>query len=171
VITTGTAFTSEPFELERLLALAIAFTGTVALWWGYFQREEVAVGAVDAGLDAGAVGWWGTWALTLMVLALIAIAVGDEMAIAHPGDEATLGFTILTFGRPALFLTAQWFFLREALGRPPRSNALGVAALAILAVATAPLTLLAGIAASTAVLVAVAVALTAATTETRVPAT
>jgi hypothetical protein len=30
----------------------------------------------------------------LMVLALIGIAVGDELAIAHPGDEATLGFTM-----------------------------------------------------------------------------
>ena len=40
----------------------------------------------------------------------------------------------------------------------PRSRLLGLAALAILAVATAPLTLIAGIAASSAVLVAVAVA-------------
>jgi hypothetical protein len=29
----GTAFTDEPFELERLLALAIGSSGTVALWW------------------------------------------------------------------------------------------------------------------------------------------
>jgi hypothetical protein len=32
VLTTGNAFTDEPFELERLLALAIGVTGTVALW-------------------------------------------------------------------------------------------------------------------------------------------
>jgi hypothetical protein len=29
----GTAFTDEPFELERLVALATGFTGSVALWW------------------------------------------------------------------------------------------------------------------------------------------
>jgi low temperature requirement protein LtrA len=165
VLTMGNAFTDEPFELERLLALAIGFAGTVALWWCYFQRaEKVGVAVAEQAEDAGAVGWWGTWTLTLMVLALIAIAVGDELAIAHPGDDATLGFTLLTFGGPALFLLAQVFFLHEALGRAPRSRHLGVAALAILAVATAPLTLLAGIAASTAVLVAVAVADTVATT-------
>jgi hypothetical protein len=39
----------------------------------------------------------GTWTLTLIVIALIGIAVGDELAIAHPGDDATLGFTILQF--------------------------------------------------------------------------
>jgi low temperature requirement protein LtrA len=159
VLTTGSAFTDEPFELERLLALAVGFTGTVALWWCYFQRAEgIGVDEVETAEDAGAVLWRGTWTLTLMVLALIAIAVGDELAIAHPGDDATLGFTILTFGGPALFLFSQLFFLGVALRHVPRSRPLGVATLAILAVATAPLTLMAGIAASTAVLVAVAIA-------------
>ena len=158
VLTMGNAFTGEPFELERLLALAIGFTGTVALWWCYFQRAEgIGVEVAETADDAGAVGWWGTVTLTLIVLALIGIAVGDELAIAHPGDDATLGFTILAFGGPALFLLAQVFFLGEAVGHVPRSRPLGLAALAILAVATAPFTLIVGIAASSAVLVAVAI--------------
>jgi low temperature requirement protein LtrA len=159
VLTTGDAFAGEPFELERLLALAISFTGTVALWWCYFQRAEpLGLQRAQTAEDAGAVGLWGTWTLTLIVLALIAIAVGDELAIAHPGDDTTLGFTILTFGGPALFLFAQLLFHQAALGRAPRSRVLGLAALAILALATAPLTLIAGIAASSAVLLAVAIA-------------
>jgi low temperature requirement protein LtrA len=159
VLTMGAAFTDEPFELERLLALAIGFTGTVAFWWLYFQRvERIGVEAAETAEDAGAVLWLGTWTLTLIVLALIGIAVGDELAIAHPSDDATLGFTILTFGGPAVFLLAQFFFLLNALGHVPRSRLLGLAGLAILAVATAPLTLIVGIAASTAVLVAIAIA-------------
>ena len=159
VLTMGNAFTDEPFELERLLALAIGFTGTVALWWCYFQRAEgIGVEVAETAEDAGAVGWWGTVTLTLIVLALIGIAVGDELAIAHPGDDATRGFTILTFGGPALFLLAQVFFLREVVGHVPRSRPLALAALAILAVVTSPLTLIVGIAASSAVLVAVAIA-------------
>jgi low temperature requirement protein LtrA len=157
VLLMGTAFAGEPFELERLLALAIGFAGTVALWWCYFQRAEaLGAQAAEAPENAGAVGLWGTWTLTLMVLALIAIAVADELAIAHPGDDATLGFTILAFGGPALFLLAQLLFHHAALGRVPRSRPAGLAALAILAVATAELTLIAGMAASTAVLIAVA---------------
>jgi low temperature requirement protein LtrA len=118
VVTTGSAFTGEPFSVARLLALAIAFAGTVALWWCYFQRAE-GLGVELAGTDegAGTVGWWGTLTLTLIVLALIAIAVGDELAVAHPGDDATLGFTLLAFGGPALFLLAQALFVRGALGR------------------------------------------------------
>jgi low temperature requirement protein LtrA len=157
VLTTGAAFTGEPFSLERLLALGIGFTGTVALWWCYFERAE-GVGAEEAerAEDPGAVLWWGTLTLTMMVLALIGIAVGDELAIAHPGDDATLGFTILTFGGPALFLLAQVFFLHE-VHDVPRSRPLGLAALAMLAVVTSPLAMIVGIAASSAVLLAVAI--------------
>jgi len=157
VLTMGTAFTDEPFAVERLAALAIGFAGSVALWWCYFERaERVGVELAESAEDAGAVGWSGTWSLTLIVLALIGIAVGDELAIAHPGDDTTLGFTVLAFGGPALFLLAQVFFLHETLGHVPRSRPLGLAALGLLALATAPFTLMAGIAAASAVLVAVA---------------
>jgi low temperature requirement protein LtrA len=80
------------------------------------------------------------------------------LAIAHPDHDATAGFTILTFGGPALFLTSQAWFLRHILGRIQRSRLLGLAALAILAVATAQMPLIVGIAASSAVLVGVAIA-------------
>jgi low temperature requirement protein LtrA len=158
VLTTGTAFTDEPFTLERLLTLAISFTGTVALWWCYFERAEgLGAEAAETADDAGEVGLWGTWTLALIVLALIGIAVGDEIAIAHPGDEATLSSTVLIFGGPALFLVAQVLFLSATLGRVPRSRLLGLAALALLAIAGASVTLIAGLAAATAVLVAIAV--------------
>jgi len=159
VLTAGTAFTDEPFELARLLALAIGFSGTVALWWCYFQRAEpIGVEVAETAEDAGAVGVLGTWTLTLIVLAVIGIAVAEALAIAHPADDVTLGFGILAFGGPALFLLAQLVFHRAAVGRVPRSRPLGLAALAVLAVATAPLTLIVGLAAASAVLVAVAIA-------------
>ena len=159
VFTTGTAFTDESFEVERLVALVIGFTGTVALWWCYFQRAEpLGEELIESADDAGGIGLWATWALTLIVLALIAIAVADELAIAHPGDDATLGFTILAFGGPALFLLSQLLFHRAVFGYIPLSRPLGLAALAILGVASAPLTMIVGIAASVAVLVAVAIA-------------
>jgi low temperature requirement protein LtrA len=168
VLSAGSAFVDEPFGLSRLAALAIAFAGIVALWWCYFYRAEaVAAEAVDAADDAGAVGLRGTWTLTLVVLALIAIAVGDELAIAHPGDDATLGFTVLTFGGTALFLLAQTLFLGRTTGSVPRTRIVALVALLALAIATASLTLVAGVAAAAAVLVAVAVADTLTADRTR----
>jgi hypothetical protein len=65
--------------------------------------------------DAGGVGWWATWTLILMVLALIGIALARRARDRPSGDEATLDFTILTFGGPALLLLTQVFFLRNVL--------------------------------------------------------
>jgi low temperature requirement protein LtrA len=154
----GTAFTDQPFEAARLLALAIAFTETVALWWCYFQRSErIGIEAGDTAEAAGAVGWWGTWTLTLIVLALIGIAVADQLAIADPRESVTLDFTILAFGGAAVFLVAQALFVRLALGNFPPSRLLALATLAILAALTAPFSLIVGIGAASAVLVAVAI--------------
>lgn len=159
VLTMGSAFAGEPFGPQRLLALAIGFTGTVALWWCYFQRAEpLGARAAETAEDAGAVALWGTWTLTLIVLGLIGIAVADQMAIAHPGADATLGFTSLAFGGPALFLLAQLLFHYAALGQTLSSRALGIGALLLLAVATAQLTMIVGIAASSAVLIVIAIA-------------
>jgi low temperature requirement protein LtrA len=159
VLAAGNAFVAEPFEFERLAALTIVFTSTVALWWCYFHRAEAIAGeAVDEADDAGAVGLRGTWTLTLIVLALIAIAVGGELAIAHPNDDPTLGFTLLTFGGPALFLLAQTMFMAQTTGSVSGSRVVALVALLVLAFATVSLSLIAGIAASTAVLVGVAVA-------------
>ena len=82
--------------------------------------------------------------MTLIVIALIGIAVADELAIAHPGDEATVGFSVLAFGGPALFLFAQ-VLIYGLLGQVPRSRPLGIAALALLAAVTASLSLIIGI--------------------------
>jgi low temperature requirement protein LtrA len=159
VFTMGNAFTGQPFDRQRLLALALGFAGAVALWWCYFQRlESIGAGLAETAEDAGEIGWLGTWTLTLMVLALIGIAVGDQLAIADPGRDVTLGFAILTFGGPALFLVAQVVFSREAAGTTPPLRLQALAALAVLALATAPLTLIAGLAGATAVLIAVGVA-------------
>ena len=146
------------FDLVYVFAMGSSRTsGTVALWWCYFERAEP-IGISAAAANAGAVGWWANWALTMIVLALIAVAVGDELAIAHPSDDVALGFTVLTFGGPALFLVGQAVFHGGVIRRVPRTRLWGIAALAVLAVATAPFTLIAGIAASSAVLVAIAIA-------------
>ncbi len=159
VLIAGAAFVSGPVEAATLAALAVAFAGTIALWWCYFQRAEgLAEEEAGAARDAGPVALRGTWTLTLILLALIAVSVADEMAIAHPGDDATLGFTLLAFGGPALFLLAQVLFIGDAVQDLTRSRVVALAALVLLGFATAPLPLLAATAAATAVLVAVAVA-------------
>jgi low temperature requirement protein LtrA len=158
VLTIGNAFADQPVQADRLLVLAVAFAGTVALWWCYFHRaEEVGLNAVENAADASRIVGLGNYTLIAMVIGIVAIAVGDELAIAAPHAPGTLATATLIFGGPAIFLLAQLAFMRRASGRLPRSRVLACAGLAALALATAPLGLLAAVIASSAVLVAVAI--------------
>jgi low temperature requirement protein LtrA len=170
VLTLGNAFAGEPVAADRLLVLAVAFTGSVALWWCYFHRaEEIGVRAVKETDNPSRIVAVGNYTLILMVIGIIAIAVGDELAIADPGGPADLDVIVLVFGGPAIFLLSQMGFMRRATGRAPTSRILACLGLFALAIATAPFTLLVAVAAATAVLVAVAIADTRAEPESVSP--
>ncbi len=158
VLTLGNAFADQPLAADRLLVLAVAFTGSVALWWCYFHRaEEIGVRAVEEADRPSRLVGAGNYTLILMVVGIIAIAVGDELAIAHPHDPTTFAVAVLVFGGPVIFLLAQLGFMGMATGAAPRSRVAACIALLALGVATAPFSLLVAVTASTAVLVAVAV--------------
>jgi low temperature requirement protein LtrA len=133
-----------------------AFAASVALFFCYFQRAEgEELRATEASEDASGVASLGTHAVTLVVLALIAIAVGDELAIAHPARDPWAGYLALTFGGPALFLAGQLYSMRGVGSRQLRSRAVGVIALAVLALAMSRTSLLAASITATLVLVIV----------------
>jgi low temperature requirement protein LtrA len=158
VLTLGNAFAGQPVEADRLLVLAVAFAGTVALWWCYFHRaEEIGMNAVEGAADASRIVGLGNYTLIAMVIGIIAIAVGDELAIADPHAPSTLTTAVLIFAGPAIFLLAQLGFMRRVAGRVPRARVLACIALVVLALATGPLSLLAAVTASSAVLVGVAI--------------
>jgi low temperature requirement protein LtrA len=158
VLTLGNAFADQEVAVDRLFVLAAAFTGSVALWWCYFHRaEEIGVRAVQEADKPSRIVGLGNYTLILMVIGIVAIAVGDELAIAHPGAEASFDVSLLVFGGPAIFLLAQAVFMRAATGRLPRSRTIACVSLLILALLTAPFSLLVAVTAASTVLVAVAV--------------
>jgi low temperature requirement protein LtrA len=160
VLTIGKAFVEVPVDLGRLLALAASFLGTVSLWWCYFHRSErVGIDAVRSAGDGSRLVAFGNYTLIAMVIGIIGIAVGDELAIADPGfEETTAAMSALIFGGPAIFLLAQLVFFRQATGEISRPRILACVALAVLAFLTASLTLLTAVIVASLVLLAVAVA-------------
>jgi low temperature requirement protein LtrA len=157
LLTAGSAFAAEPVALGSVAALVTAFVASAALFYCYFQRAEgEGRRASETSADPSGVAALGTQVITLFVLALIAIAVAEEFSIAHPGDEPSVGYLLLAFGGPVLFLLGQLFFLLRVGADGLRARVVGVGALVVLAVATSVTTLLVAAIAATAVLVAVA---------------
>jgi low temperature requirement protein LtrA len=158
VLTIGNAFADGPVEAERLIALAAAFAGTVALWWCYFHRaERIGMDAVEGTRDASRLVAIGNYTLIAMVVGIVAIAVGDQLAIDFSDSTSTATTAALIFGGPAIFLLAQLAFMRQASGQAPRARIAACLALAALALLTASFSLLVTVIASSAVLLAVAI--------------
>ena len=159
VIVTGAGFGELPVALETTAALAVAFAGSVSLWWIYFDRgaeraQEIIAGSDDPGrLGRSAYSYYHI----PMIAGVIVAAAADEVLIAHPLDAATVETTALMLGGPALYLAGNALFKWTLWEYVPWSRLVAIGALAALVpVAAVSSTLVLGVCA-TAVVVALAV--------------
>jgi low temperature requirement protein LtrA len=159
ILVTGAKFGNLPWTLPVVAAFTIAFVGSVAMWWIYFNiGAERASRHISASADPGRLGRLAYTYLHLpLVAGIIVAAVGDELVLAHPGGHTSLETTAVQLGGPALYLLGNLLFKRATTARRTGlSHMVGLAllaALAPLALVTQPLTFSA---ATTAVLVLVA---------------
>jgi low temperature requirement protein LtrA len=137
VLTTGAAVADAPLAPMTLFTGAVALIGTIALWWVYFRRSErAAVRQAVADRDPVKISRYATNTLLVMVAGLLAIAVGDELVIAHPTGHTDAATNALLFGGPVLFFAAQSWYMRVVMGDVPLSRPIALAMLVVLAVAT-----------------------------------
>lgn len=114
ILVTGRTFGETEFSTEVLAGFVIAFLGSVALWWVYFDRAagdaEHMIAQSD---DPGRLGRLAyTYCHLPMVAGIIVTAVGDELAIAHPLGHAGPGIAATVLGGPAIFLFGHLLFKR-----------------------------------------------------------
>jgi low temperature requirement protein LtrA len=160
IVITGATTSDLELTTARIVAFALAFLSTAALWWLYFnlvatiaerrlaQAENRTVIARDAF----------TYLHVLIVAGILLTAVGDELVIKHPTDELPDSELIAVVCGPALYLLAHVALrLRLARSIAGRRLAGAIACLAVGAVGTfAPALVVGGL--LLAILVAVIVA-------------
>ncbi len=119
-----------------IAAFVVAFAGSVALWWLYFDRSADASAEVIARSDdPGRLG--GTayhFIHPVMVAGIIVAAAGDEKILTMPSSHAS-GSAWLILGGPALFLAGHAAFKYVLWRVVPWTRLAGVAVLALLALA------------------------------------
>jgi len=115
-------------------AFVIAFVGSVAFWWIYFDRSaEAGIEVMATATDPGRLGVTAyTYLHVPMVAGVIAAAGGYELAIAHPGDQVDAATACLILGGPALFLVGHTLFKRSLWGFVPRARLAAMGALVAL---------------------------------------
>jgi low temperature requirement protein LtrA len=116
-------------------AFVVAFLGSVALWWIYFDRSaEDSRRAIAAADDPGRLGRSAYTYFHLPIVAgIIVAAVADELTIAHPTGDAGAATVATILGGPALFLAGHALFKWAVFGRVSVARLAAIGALAALA--------------------------------------
>jgi low temperature requirement protein LtrA len=159
IIVTGAGFGELPVAPETTAAFAVAFVGSVAFWWIYFDRgAELAQEIIARSDDPGRLGRSAySYYHVPMIAGVIVAAAADEVMLAHPLDPATVETAALILGGPALYLVGNALFKWTLWEYVPWSRLVAIAALAALVpVAAVSSALVLGVCA-TAVVVALAV--------------
>jgi low temperature requirement protein LtrA len=158
IVVTGAKFADQPWTGTTVAAFLVAFFGTVAMWWIYFNiGAERASARIMASSDPGRLARLAyTYLHIVLIAGIIVSAVADELVLSHPLGHTEPSTVAVILGGPALYLLGNILFKRTTASRLALSHLLGLALLAALgAVATSLPPLLLG-AASTVVLVIVA---------------
>ena len=112
IVETGASGSLTSLDTITVIALSVAFLGTAALWWLYF--DEVA-GKSQRGIathaDPGRIARDAYSYLHIPIVAgIIVTAVADEILIAHPGHRLSVSGVIVMLGGPLLYLLGEAMF-------------------------------------------------------------
>lgn len=158
ILVTGAAFAQLAWDAVTATAFLVAFAGSVAMWWVYFNiGAEHASRTIAASADPGRIARAAyTYAHLPLVAGIVVSAVADELVLVHPGGHTGLAAAAVILGGPALYLAGNLVFKRLIWGRAPLSHLAGLGLLALLVPAVPGLPPLALGAATTVVMIVVA---------------
>jgi low temperature requirement protein LtrA len=134
IVVTGATTAGEDLDATRLTSFAVAFLGTAAMWWLYFdyaatiaqRRLELAANRTQMARDAY------TYLHVVMVAGVIVSAVGDEVVIAHPGEALHGAELTAVWAGPAIYLLAQALFRLRMAGTLSTKRSAGALACVVL---------------------------------------
>ncbi|GAA0313903.1 hypothetical protein GCM10010151_00020 [Actinoallomurus spadix] len=135
LLVTGSTFgDQEGLGAGTVAAFAVAFLGSVAMWWIYFDRSaEAAATRIANADDPGRLGRSAyTFSHVPLIAGIIVGAVADDLVVAHPRGHMTGGTAAVVLGGPALFVAGHALFKRAVFGHFTTARLLALVALAAL---------------------------------------
>jgi low temperature requirement protein LtrA len=136
IVLTGATTAQLDLDLARMTAFGIAFVGTAALWWLYFDYvATIAQRRLEFAEDRTVLARDGyTYLHVVIVAGIILYAVGDELTIAHPTEELSRAEVVAVVGGPALYLLGHALFRLRMAGSLSWKRLSGAIACALLGV-------------------------------------
>lgn len=159
VLVTGIGFTELPWTPEVIAAMAVSLLQSIAIWWIYFsQHASAASAAIAASDDPGRVARQAyTYVPILLIAGIVVSAVGDELVLEHPSGHIEAATAWVLVVGPALYLLGAVLFKVAVFNVWSGIRLGGLAAIVALLVFAGSLSPLQLSAATTAILLVVAI--------------
>ena len=124
VLASGASLGRAPaWEPEVLLALLATFVGTLAMWWLYFgTSSKDATAAITRSPDPGRIGAFFHYVHAILIAGVIALAVGNDLVLAHPHAHPTTPQIAVLLAGPAIYLLGSAIYKRVVYGALPKSQ-------------------------------------------------
>jgi low temperature requirement protein LtrA len=134
IVITGATASSRGLTAAGVLALAVAFFVTGALFWLYFG--EMAKGSMRTIAESEDPGSLARDAYTYLHLPIIAgiimVAIADDLLVAHPSEHLTTTGVVMATAGPAVYLLGESMVRLRMIGKVARKRLACVVALAVL---------------------------------------
>ncbi|TWJ21331.1 low temperature requirement protein LtrA [Micromonospora endolithica] len=135
VLAVGTTYTVLPAGVGNTLGLVVAFVTTILLWRIYFYRSgQVLAEAVTMAKDRDSIGRRTGAAHMIMVIGILAVAVGAEVVQERPTAGVLPVWLVMILGGPVLFLLGRIRLERVVFDRVSTRRTVGIVLLLALAI-------------------------------------
>jgi low temperature requirement protein LtrA len=134
ILATGASFSQSPhLDTPTLLALLVAFAGSVAMWWVYFDTaSEHGTQAIKQSRDPGRMGAYFHYIHVTLIGGIIVDAVADELVVNHPGQHVDAASVSVIVAGPMIYLLGNAVYKKVVYGWTPPSHIAGILLLALL---------------------------------------
>lgn len=134
LVTGATLAKSTAWDAPGLIAFFVAFLGSIAMWWIYFDiSTKDATEAIVESDNPGQIAAYTHYLHVALIAGVIVTAVGNDLSIAHPAHHVDFGGMAVIFGGPAIYLIGNALYKRLIYGGVPITHVAGLLALAITA--------------------------------------
>jgi len=138
IVVTGATFAGEPMPPANTGAFLLAFSGSVLMWWIYFDvGAKRGADLIEHHDEPGRLARNAyTYLHMPIVVGMIGAAVADELLLAHPEGPADTGLILSFCGGLGIYLAGVGFFKRFAntFRNFPLSHLVGLGLLAAMAI-------------------------------------
>jgi low temperature requirement protein LtrA len=159
IVVNGATFADLHWTAATIGAFASAFLASIAMWWIYFHKgADAGSELISKSSESGRLARSAYTYLHMPIVAgIILSAVADDLVLTHPTGHSDLKTVVSAIGGPLLFLVGTILFKLAIRGFLQLSHGAGIVALVVLAWFAKGLTPLMLSAATTTLLIVVAV--------------